>query len=276
MTALDVPPIDAMKLRLQEPTLPDPFELFCDLPVGEGGDRFDLGQAPWVKAAWEWWRDPAVEWIYLIQGSQTSKTTTMMGLLLYAARFDPDPAMWISALEEEADKFVVQRLKPFIEMADSAARSDRKVDWRKTDIRLYGDMLVHISWATSGRKLRSWPCRYIFGDEVGVWPESLRDIGDPLDYVKKRTRRYRDRKGIFATAPSSEHHPAWSPLNGPALLDGTCLASSAASFSIWPSKTSSSARPSPATIGITRSSRPRPITNALTAPPESVTNASTK
>jgi phage terminase large subunit GpA-like protein len=193
----------------REPDPIDPFDVFRDLPVGEAGERFDIAQAPWVRAIWDWWMDPRVEWIYLIQGSQTSKTTTMMGLLLYAARHDPDPAMWIAAIEQEADKFVVQRLKPFIEQADSTAKSDRKVDWRKNDIRLYHQMLVHLAWATSARKLRSWPCRYLFGDEVGVWPSSLADVGDPLDFVKKRTRRYRNRKGIFATTPSSEHHPSW-------------------------------------------------------------------
>jgi phage terminase large subunit GpA-like protein len=157
----------------------------------------------------DWFTDRDTEWIYLIQGSQTSKTTTMLGLLLYAARYDPSPAMWIAAVEEEADKFVVQRLKPFLEAADPDTRTSRKRDWRKADMRIYGKMLTHFAWATSGRKIRSWPCRYLFGDEIGIWPDRLADIGDPIAYSMKRTRRYRNRKGIFASTPSTDIHPSW-------------------------------------------------------------------
>ena len=195
--------------QLIEPPLPDPLELFRDLPITETGDRWDLDQSPWVRGVFEWWLDPQVEWVYLIQGSQTSKTTTMMGLALYAAEYDPAPAMWVGAIEDEVDKFVVQRLKPFLTIAAPAARTRRKTDWRKSDLRLFGRMLIHFAWATSSKKLRSWGCRYVFGDECGVWPASLPEIGDPLDYVKKRCRRYKNRKGIFATTPSADHHPAW-------------------------------------------------------------------
>lgn len=194
---------------ITDPPRPDPAELFADLPVGDNGERFDFGQSPWVRAVLDWWLDERVEWIYLLQGSQTSKTTTMMGLALYAARYDPAPAMWVCAIEEETDKFVTQRLKPFLETADPAVKTRRKVDWRKTDMRLYGRMLVHFAWSTSGKKLRSWPCRYLFGDEVGAWPASLPGIGDPLEFTRKRTRRYRNRKGIFGTTPSTEYHPSW-------------------------------------------------------------------
>lgn len=199
---------------LREPAPPPPIELFARLPVGENGERWDFDLAPWVRAVFDWWCDPAVEWIYLIQGSQTSKTTTMMGLLLWAARYDPDPAMWVGAIEEEADKFATQRLKPFIEQAMPEARGRRKRDWRRTDIRLFGRMLVHVAWATSGKRLRSWPCRYVFGDEVGIWPAAIAEVGEPVTYVKKRTRRYKRRKGIFATTPSSEDHPSWQDVTG--------------------------------------------------------------
>jgi phage terminase large subunit GpA-like protein len=185
------------------------MQLFLGLPVGDNGESWDLSLSPWVKAVFDWWLDPSVEWIYLIQGSQTSKTTTEMGLLLYAAKYDPGPAMWVSAVEEEADKFCVQRLKPFLEAADSSVKTGRKTDWRSSDLRLFGKMLMHLAWATSGTRLRSWPCRYVFGDECGIWPSALPTIGNPLAYVKKRTRRFKRRKGIFATTPSNETHPAW-------------------------------------------------------------------
>lgn len=194
---------------LIESTAP-PLDTFLGLPIGENGERFDLAQSPWVQVVLDWWLDPLVEWIYLIQGSQTSKSTTMMGLLLWTAKNRPGPGMWIGAIEEEVDKFVVQRLKPFLEAADSEAKTERKSDWRKADLRVFGRMLMHFAWATSGAKIRSWPAQYLFGDEVGIWPASVPGIGNPLEYAKKRTRRYRrSRKGIFGTSPTSDLHPAW-------------------------------------------------------------------
>jgi phage terminase large subunit GpA-like protein len=195
-------------LQIQEP--PPPQNLFVGLPLGEEGETFDLDLSPWTAAVMNWWIDPSVDWIHLIQGSQTSKTTTMMGLLLYCAKFAPGPAMWIAAVEEEAEKFATQRLKPFLEAADPLTQTRRKRDWRAHDLRIYGRMLLHMAWATSAAKLRGWPCQYLFGDEVGIWPAILARIGDVLEYAKKRTRRYRlRRKGIFATTPSSEEHPSW-------------------------------------------------------------------
>lgn len=208
LAVADIPRVD-WSAGLVESTR-SPLETFADLPIGENGERFDFAQSPWVRVVVEWWLDPAVEWIYLIQGSQTSKSTTMMGLLLHVAKNDPGPGFWVGAIEEEVDAFVTQRLKPFLEAADGEARTERKSDWRKTDLRVFGRMLMHFAWATSGAKLRSWPARYIFGDEVGIWPASVANIGNPLEYVKKRTRRYRrSRKGIFGTTPSSDLHPAW-------------------------------------------------------------------
>ena len=191
------------------PVAPSPDAFFDDLPIDEDGTRFDFQQAPWVREVLNWWTDPRVQWIHLIQGSQTSKTTTMQGLMLYAARHDPGPALYVGPIEEEVDKYVTQRLKPFLETADSDTKTGRKSDWRKSDMRIFGRMLVHFAWASSGKKLRSWPARYLFGDEIGVWPESLPRIGEPLAACKKRTRRFRNRKGLFATTPTYETHPSW-------------------------------------------------------------------
>ena len=196
--------------HLSDDPPPDPLGVLDDLPIDEDDNRFDLAQSPWVAGPLEWWRDDAVEWIYLIQGSQTSKTTLMQFLLLYAGKHDPGPAMWVGAVEGEVDKFVVQRLKPFLETADPTVRTEHKTDWRTQEIRLFGRMLVHFAWATSGIKLRSWPCRYVFGDEVSLWPTSVANVGDPLEYVKKRTRRFKhNKKGVFGTTPTSDLHPSW-------------------------------------------------------------------
>ena len=196
--------------ELEEPPRPPPEEVIGDIAVDEDGGRFDFDQAPWTRAVCKWWTDSDVRTIWLIQGSQTCKTTIMMLLGLYAAKHDPGPGMWIGAVEDEVGKFVLQRFKPFLEAADPSTRTKRKSDWRTTDLRIFGRMLMHFAWATSGRRLRSWPCRYIFGDECGIWPVTLPNIGDVLQYIKKRQRRFKKKKkAIFGTTPASALHPTW-------------------------------------------------------------------
>lgn len=194
------------------PTIEDFFTQELRLTADDRYRNFLLDLSPWVRMVWVWWSDSFVEWIYLMQGSQTSKTLTMMGLLLYAAKYDPGPAMWTQATEDEAKDFVTQRLKVFLSESAKEGISKHKVNWKNAVFRIYGQR-VKVAYATSGPVLRGWPCRYIFADETGIWPESLKGIGNPIEYVKKRTRTFdrppRLRKGIFGTTPSvNELHPA--------------------------------------------------------------------
>lgn len=109
--------------------------------------------------------------------------------------------------EEEATEFFTERLKPMLE--ESGYRLGKKHDWRKRAIRI-GAGQVQVAWASSAKKLRAWPCRYIFGDECGAWPRTLPGYGEPMEYSWKRTRMFRGRrKGIFATTPRETDTPAW-------------------------------------------------------------------
>lgn len=199
--------VDVVRFRPETP-----FRDFAaNLPLGadEVFRRFDPRLSPWVLAVGEWFASDDVERVYLVQGSQTSKTTTMLALLLWAATQRPGPIMWVGAGEDDVVDFVAQRLKPHV-LSVGARTSQRKMDWKKTNLRV-GDTWLRAAWATSAIRLRSWPCRYVFGDEVGVWPRELTEVGEPLEYVWRRTRMYegRGRKGVFATTPRDADTPVW-------------------------------------------------------------------
>lgn len=162
--------------------------------------QFNIKFSPWISTLCEWFQDSKTEWIYLVQGSQTAKTTFMMGVLLWVSQYAKGaaPVLWVMAIEEEAKIFVTERLKQFLIDAGS---DDAMKSWKMKAFRFYNS-LVKIGYASTKTTLRTMPCCYVFGDECGIWKESV-------SYVKKRTRTFRGRrKGIFATTPpeNGEHH----------------------------------------------------------------------
>ena len=162
---------------------------------------FRIDFSPWLRAVAEWVDNPVVEWINLIQGSQTSKTTAMMAFLLYVAQKEPTRVLWVQSTEEEAKEFIVGRLKPYIEGYDSEAIA--KKNWRIEAFKVF-HARVKVGHASNEQTLRQLPAQYVIGDECAVWKHSIA-------LVKKRTRTFAGRrKGIFGTTPPrSRKHHSW-------------------------------------------------------------------
>ncbi|MCK5614106.1 phage terminase large subunit family protein [Candidatus Pacearchaeota archaeon] len=163
--------------------------------------NFRLEYSPWISELCKWFDDPETPWIYLVQGSQTTKTTFLMGVLLYIAQYvrGAVPVLWVQSVEEEAKLFVTERLRPFLDEAGQAAIKKRS--WKQTAFRVF-NAAVKIGYATTKVTLRSKPARFVIGDECSLWKETIA-------YTKKRTRTFAGkRKGIYATTPpeDGEHH----------------------------------------------------------------------
>lgn len=160
---------------------------------------FNIDYAPWIRGLCEWYNDPKTAWIILIQGSQTSKTTFEMGVLDYVSKYEQGavPCLWVQSTDTEAKLFITERLRPFLEDANQIK------NWKSEAFRV-GNAPVKVGYATNRSSLRSKPARFIFGDEISLWRETI-------DYVKKRTRSFiGKRKGIFATTPpEGEDHHSW-------------------------------------------------------------------
>lgn len=162
---------------------------------------FRLELSPWIKCLCEWFDDPDTDWIYILQGSQTSKTTFMMGSLLYVSQYvrGACPGTWILHVEDEARLFITERLKPFLD--EAGMENVRGQRWKQQAFRVF-NAAIKIGYASTKPTMRSKPARFVWGDECGIWKE-------PISYLKKRTRTFAGRrKGIFATTPpeSGEHH----------------------------------------------------------------------
>lgn len=161
--------------------------------------NFNIEYAPWIRSLCSWYEEEKTAWIFLIQGSQTSKTTFEMGVLRYVSEHETGavPCLWVQSIESEADLFINERLKPFLEEGSNIKK------WKAQTFRV-GNAPVKVGYASNRSTLRSKPARFIFGDEISMWKENV-------DYVKKRTRTFiGKRKGIFATTPpEDEQHHSW-------------------------------------------------------------------
>lgn len=191
----------------EEPDIAEWAEQHITLSAGtELYRRFDASLAPWTRAVFRWFADNRVERMYLVQGSQVSKTVSMMICAVWAAQFRPGPAAWIGAAQDEVQAFIQERLKPMAEA--SGFKGTAKRDWKADAFRI-GAMLVRPLWASSALKLRGFPFRYIFGDECAIW-RTLPGVGHPLPYSWKRTRAFTGRrKGMYSTTPREEDELTW-------------------------------------------------------------------
>ncbi len=170
---------------------------------------FDVSLTPWLLEVAKWVDDTETEWIYLLQGSQTGKTTFLMAFLLFIAQRQASRVVLVFPTEEEGRNFVTERLRPFIDNFDEKM-------WRKTGYRnrilafkLF-DARIKLAYASSTVSLRSVPARYVVGDEIGIWRYSTA-------LLKKRTRTFLgERKGVFATTPPdrADHHAWQEALSG--------------------------------------------------------------
>src|SRR5687767_6887019 len=77
--------------------------------------RWRLANSPFVKRLMEKFPDNAIKNMAVMTSAQSSKTLTIMILLLWSAANDPGPAMWVQAAKDEADVFVRTRLLPMFE-----------------------------------------------------------------------------------------------------------------------------------------------------------------
>jgi len=184
----------------------DFFEAGFNLTDDDRFKKFEIRYAPWIRELCKWFDDIKTDWIYLIMGSQISKTTFMMGVFLFVSQFIQGdgniPCLWVQSVQEEAELFVSERLKAFLD--ESGKDAIKKDTWKKQAFQV-NNAKLKVGYATNKTSLRSKPARFIFGDECGIWKTNI-------SYVKKRARTFKgkNRCGIFGTTPPDDpsHHSA--------------------------------------------------------------------
>jgi len=179
-------------------------------PAVDVSPRYVIAKAPYARAVFEWWADKNIEEIFLLMPTQAGKTAMINTLIGYCIANDPGPCMFVQADETNVKAFVQKRLKPalrktFPKLVSENPRDDK---WTEDKGAVIGGLDLWIAWATSESRLRSWPRRYIFGDETSLWKH-------PRSLAWERTKQFqRNRKGLWATTPTVEDEESWQAATG--------------------------------------------------------------
>lgn len=163
--------------------------------------RWKNERTPYLRGPMDAFTDPDVEWVVVMSGSQIGKTEAILNCLGYCLDVDPGTALLMLPDEKTAGKFVRKRVYSLVK--DTPELRGRIVGGPGNLglVELNFDrMTVYPAWANSPASAASFPCKYVFLDEVGKYPKFAGREASPVALAEKRTRTFRHRRRIFVTS----------------------------------------------------------------------------
>lgn len=153
--------------------------------------RWRAYNSPWVVPVMAEWANPNVRTVVVRCSAQSSKTQTIINLVLWSIANDPGPMMWVMAAKDESEDFVGERARPAIVTCKPVAES--LIEEKKLSM-TFASMPLYFVGAGSKSKLQSKPIRYLIMDEVRNYRAGA------VDLVSKRTTSFWNSKtGIVST-----------------------------------------------------------------------------
>jgi len=145
-----------------------------------------------------------VQRVVLMWGAQVGKSETGNNFVGYVIDNSPGPMLLVQPRVEDAEGYSKDRIEPMI---DASPRLRKKVPpARERDSgntvkskQFPGGVLV-MTGANSAAGLRSRPIRYLFMDEVDLYPSDVGGEGDPVALAERRTNTFRHRRKILLTS----------------------------------------------------------------------------
>ena len=180
------------------------FERGFLLTADDRFKKFDIALAPWTRTLCRWFEDITVKHIYLVMCSQVSKTTFMLGALLYISQYvrGPVPAMWAMQNQQQMRQFYRKRLSKLLKNQPGYQSSSMKEVMEAGGFQFFNSYLK-LGYGTTDDALAGDPCKHVFSDECGKWRVST-------SVPKQRIRVFEDTNccTCFASTPpkSSTHH----------------------------------------------------------------------
>ena len=141
------------------------------------------------------------------QGAGTEILNNALGCWMH--RY-PDSTMVVLPTLDLAKKYSRIRFDRMVEATEAlrnlvAPQRSRDAS-NRTLVKEFGpsrDSLVFVG-ANSGPSLRSYPSRFVVGDEIDGYPDDVDNEGNPIDLIIQRTGAFRNRKIFFLSTPTLE------------------------------------------------------------------------
>jgi phage terminase large subunit GpA-like protein len=180
---------------------------------------FRFSVVPFMKEIADCFSESSPIWkVVVMKGAQVSFTTAILeNVIGYIIAAAPGPALFVSADKGVAETSVEIRLDAMIQSAGLAdrifAQTTKKHGKATGNTKARKDFVGGFLMAIGprvGAKLRSTAVRYLLGDELEAWPQSIggadkgktADEGDTLALAEKRTVSFmRTRKILYGSTP---------------------------------------------------------------------------
>lgn len=152
-------------------------------------------------------KDSGVTTVVFVAGAQVGKTQTGLNWLGYVIDTCPCSMMFVFPTEGSAKKNSKLRIQTTIDdtpnLKAKVAQSKNKETLLQKEFK--GGFLVVVG-ANSSNGLRSTPIRYLYLDEVDIYPQDLNGEGDPIALAMERQNTFGSKKKIFITSTPTIKH----------------------------------------------------------------------
>ncbi len=171
--------------------------------ISERSGKFSTKDCAYMREPMECIKDPSIEDVTLMWGTQTGKTTVLQTIVAYSIDASPRPMMFAFPTDQIAKDFVTDRWNPLLEDSPEIAKH---VTDKWTDLTLlkqrYDTCTLFFTGAGSASKLSSKPVSLIIADETDKFGDAQDKEADKLSLLSERNKSFLDRKFIKASTPT--------------------------------------------------------------------------
>lgn len=171
---------------------------------------FSTSVRPYTREPMECWKDPGVSEVTLCWGSQTAKTTTLMGGLAWLIDNEPSPALWLMPTENLARSFSKSRWLPMLEDCPAVVAHFPDDEDKLTNLEQHFDRCsVTFVGSNSPANLASRPVRILVADEVDKFAPASEKEADALDLAEQRLKAFSSSKAFLTSTPTTTEGRIW-------------------------------------------------------------------
>jgi phage terminase large subunit GpA-like protein len=170
-----------------------------------------LSRTPYARGVLKAFHDPFIEWIVMVWGRQTSKSTIQHVCLCYAIACDPGSGLFLTPSEALSKYTSSNRLRPMFEACKAimAKRTSNLDDYTVLEMK-FVDMILSLAGGGSATQTMSRPVRYLFRDEIDEFKSGVgTDATDPLKSSEETTSNYANRKIVDSSTPTKTTGNVW-------------------------------------------------------------------
>ncbi|MEO0479610.1 MAG: terminase gpA endonuclease subunit [Planctomycetota bacterium] len=165
---------------------------------------------PFIREVMDAAADPAVEELVVMAGAQVGKSRLLENVAGYIADEDPADMLMVCARDQDCRTVADTRLLPMLQASPRIRTLCGGVEpthesWKFRACTLF------LAASNSPAGLASKSCRVVLLDEIGKWPDSIKQEGNPIDLARQRTNAFAGRRKIIAVSSATTDRHGIAP-----------------------------------------------------------------